>query len=113
MFPPPPPPEITGSVRMFLDKTIPGLSDDPEEAAFWKGTKYLGERAFCMVGLWKYKNPDPNAKGPANQQIVMKKIKWGKDIYQCDLAPEATHHVAILQGGTNHIVDRSCTRMPL
>jgi hypothetical protein len=103
MFPPPPP-ETTGSVRVFLGKMMPGLSDDPKEAAFWKGGKYLREGASGMVGHSEYKNPEPNSNGLAIREVVVKEVKAGKDNYKYDLTQEAAHRVAILQNGSNHIV---------
>jgi hypothetical protein len=35
---------------------------------------------------------------------VVKEVKSEKDNYKYDLATEAAHRVAILQGGSNHIV---------
>jgi hypothetical protein len=39
--------------RQFLDKVMPQLMDDPAEAVFWEGTKFLGEGGAGMVGLWE------------------------------------------------------------
>lgn len=55
-------------------------------------------------GSGNYKNLDPNSNRLAIRQVVVKEVKSEKGNYKYDLATEAAHRVAILQGGSNHIV---------
>jgi hypothetical protein len=32
---------------------MPQLEDDPAQARYWRGTKFLGEGGVGMVGLWE------------------------------------------------------------
>jgi hypothetical protein len=72
------PPETTGTVRMFLGNTMPGLSDDPKEAAFWKGGKYLREGASGMVGLWELQESGSQFKPTSNPSSCGKRGEIGE-----------------------------------
>ncbi|KAE9381091.1 kinase-like protein [Stipitochalara longipes BDJ] len=91
--------------RQFLDKHMPQLQDNPAEAPYWKGTKYLGEGSFGQVGLWEFQHPDPKVEPyPAARQVAVKEGKMTQRAFGNSLLRESNHHLDLRPGGSPHIV---------